>query len=423
MNTHNIPLLIKNRAEQLGFDYCKILPISQSVHIDFFKKWIESGRAGDMKYLERNIDKRENPKLLSDDDSYNSIIVLGVNYFQFQLSKEILNDPSRGIIASYAWGDDYHEIIRPLLYELDGFICSITGRKKMGKCLVDTGPVLERSWAHTSGLGFIGKNCCVINPSDGSWMFLSTILIPEVLEYDEKIKNIFEKNISAEDILAGIEKSDLIGKWNLVVREKSQPGTCGKCTRCMNACPTNAFIGPFHLNPLRCISYWTIESKDYIPKELRNLFGNRIFGCDICQEVCPWNSNLEPRTPSLKQLTAYTNRTAPQLIEGFNKNNPYWLDQDAFSLHFSKSPVKRAKRIGMLRNVCIALGNWANPYTVDQLAIALSDIDPLPRGHAAWALGQILRKHNSESAMKLLMKRVEVEDDNEVRKELSEALM
>ncbi len=422
-STSTLSTLIKQKAHRLGFDHCRIIPVGEAPHADFFDAWIDAGRAGEMHYLEQHREKRRHPeRLLNPHSAFctpHSLIVLAVNYHQFDLSSAILNDPSRGIIASYAWGDDYHEIIRPLLYQLDEFIRSQTGRSEPAKCLVDTGPVLERDWAMQSGIGFTGKNCCTIHPTDGSWLLLATMIVPEVLAFDFGARNAecgdhgADHPPAAVDVMAGLLPSQNYGEW--VVEQTSIPDetiphsalrtphlTCGKCTRCLDACPTNAFVGPFHLDPQRCISYWTIESQSAIPRELRPLFGNRIFGCDICQEVCPWNKRLPERSPLLEGLRAMEARIAPSLLEGFAAETPYWLEQAAFAERFRRSPIKRAKRHGMLRNVCVALGNWADPGVIPALAKALGDAHPLARGHAVWALGEVLRKHGSAEVRLLL---------------------
>ncbi len=184
---------IAQHARRLGFDRCCIvpvdaapvdaMPIDAAPHADFFDAWLEAGRAGEMGYLARHADKRRRPSLLAEAGAppFRSMIVLAVNYYQFALPPARRDDPSRGVIASYAWGDDYHEIIRPLLYDLDGLIRRRTGRSTPGKCLVDTGPVLERDWAQVAGIGFTGKNCCTIDPAAGSWLLLATVLVPEGL--------------------------------------------------------------------------------------------------------------------------------------------------------------------------------------------------------------------------------------------------
>ncbi len=433
-NSTPITTLIKQHAHRLGFDHCRITPIAPAPHADFFDAWLDLGRAGEMTYLERNREKRRHPHLLADADAaaFQSIIVLAVNHYQFDLPPDLRDDPSRGIIASYAWGEDYHEIIRPLLYELDEFIRHHTGRTTRGKCLVDTGPVLERDWAMHAGIGFTGKNCCTIHPTDGSWLLLSTIMVPEALDYDPPPQASSTITVLPSEVASGLPPTTNYGTWHIssaslnedspISNLQSPIGTCGQCTRCLDACPTNAFIGPYHLDPQRCISYWTIESKQTIPRELRPRFANRIFGCDICQEVCPWNKRLSARTPLLQGLHAQTERIAPPLLEGFAPETPYWLEQYAFSQRFRRSPLKRAKRQGMLRNVCVALGNWADPVTVTPLQLALADDEPLVRGHAAWALGRVRACHGDERAASILQNALIEEREAWVAEEIRLAL-
>jgi epoxyqueuosine reductase len=407
VNAAELATAVKRQAQSLGFDDCRIATVRPAPHASFFVSWIQEGHAGEMKYLERNVEKRCDPSLLAADDQppFASMVVLGVDYHQFDLPAELRADPSLGLIASYAWGDDYHELIRPLLYELDAFVRSQSGRSVLGKCLVDTGPVLERDWAHATGLGFTGKNCCTIVPGQGSWRLLAVVLVPEVLAPDPSLTEL--------TLASGL---------------RFLLGTCGTCTRCLTACPTNAFAAPYHLDPQRCISYWTIEAPGSIPLPLRPLFGNRIFGCDICQEVCPYNRRLGERMPIVAGLHAQTGRIAPPLLEGFHPDTPYWLDDRAFSDHFVRSPIKRAKRRGMLRNVCVALGNWGAAETLPALRLALEDPHPISRGHAAWALGQMAAKHPgsavASSAIDLLVALAagETDTDEGVRAEAGAAL-
>lgn len=413
---------IVHRATELGFDLCGFAPVSEAPHADFFDAWIDAGRAGEMLYLTRNRDKRRHPARLTEASvpPFRTLIVLGVDYHQFDLPAALRNDPSRGVIAAYAWGDDYHEIIRPLLYELDAFIRTQTGRTSLGKCLVDTGPVLERDWAAVAGLGFTGKNCCTIRAGRGSWLLLAVILVPEALveggmAREEGRERALQSPISS---LANAHSLNLS-----ISQPPNRPSpTCGRCTRCLDACPTDAFVDAYHLDPLRCIAYWTIEARGVIPRALRPHFGNRIFGCDICQEVCPYNRRLLERTPKLFGLHAQQRRLAPPLLEGFDPARPYWLDQRAFSEHFARSPVKRAKRSGMLRNVCVALGNWGDAAALPALASALADADPLVRIHAAWAVGRVLVKTRHAQAAALLTAHLAHEQDARVREELRLAL-
>ncbi len=450
---------IRHRAWELGFDACGFVAADQPPHAPFFLRWLEAGRAGEMAYLARYQAQRLDPSRLAlaqGGPPLRTGIVLAVDYGQAALPREVLTDPSRGIVASYAWGEDYHDLIRPLLHELDGFIRDHTGRTVRGKALVDTGPVLERDWAQVAGIGFLGKNCCTIRPGQGSWLFLATLWIPEVLPPDPPARGVEVPLLSPEAVMAGLPWEGHYGWWSLSPAVVPGPihappgpgrstpkdpspsfsplpdtpsqerapaagrrlGTCGRCVRCLEACPTGAFVGPYHLNPLRCISYWTIEARTAIPRELRPGFGNRIFGCDICQEVCPWNRRRPSREPRLPGLRARAAWMAPPLLEGFHPESPYWLVEEAFRERWRRSPVRRARRVGMLRNVCVALGNWAHPSAVPALVQALGDPDPLPRVHAAWALGQVLVRSGDVRARSALEARLAVEADERVREEI-----
>ena len=421
MDPTHLSARIKEKAHALGFDWARVVPVDAPAHVDFYARWATPAYTGDMGYLTRNLERRRDPRLLDDESELRSIIVLGVNYHQFALPDDVRADPSRGLIASYAWGDDYHDLIKPQLFALDAFIAGQTGRTTRGKCLVDTGPVLERDWAMQAGVGFTGKNCCTIRPGAGSWLFLATVMTPEVLAYDPP-PAFAGPTLSTDAVFAGLAPAVDAGTWTLADAGASRTGTCGQCTRCLTACPTDAFVGPFHLDPQRCISYWTIESHAPIPAVLRPRFGNRIFGCDICQEVCPWNQRLPALAPRLPGLTAQHGRVAPPLLEGFAPATPYWLEQAAFNAHFRRSPVKRAKRHGMLRNVCVALGNWADPVVVPALVTALHDAEPLPRGHAAWALGRVWACHTDSRARDALAAAQAEETDPWVRAEIVDAL-
>ena len=373
---------LKAEARRLGFDLCRIAPVGEAPHAAFFEAWVEGGRPAAMEYLARHGDKRRFPARLAEPPTppFRSLIVLAVDYHRFDLPPALLADPSRGIFARYAWGDDYHEIIRPLLHALDGFLRAQTGRATHGKALVDSGPVLERDWAHASSLGFFGKNSCLIHPQRGSWLLLATLLVPEVLDYDAPRAPPAGTRAAARRRAGRAGAARRLRPWQIPLEGGgTATGTCARCTRCLDACPTDAFDGPYNLDPRRCISYWTIETHAPIPRALRPRFGNRIFGCDICQEVCPWNRRLDLRTPLLEGLRAQADRIAPPLLEGFDPALPYWLDESAFAQHFLRSPVKRAQRAGMLRNVCVALGNWGAPQALPALSLALRDPHPAPR--------------------------------------------
>lgn len=415
---------LRAEAARRGFDFCRVVPVEPAPHADFFDRWLALGRPGDMRYLTRFAEKRRDPAALADGNQgpFRSLIVLAVNYHQFDLPPEVRSDPSRGIIASYAWGDDYHEIIRPALYELDAWLAAQTGRTTRGKCLVDTGPILERDWAHRAGIGFTGKNCCTIHPQAGSWLLLATILVPEILAYDPVLP--LPDAPGPDAVAAGLDFAQDFGAWTLPLHGSTgaATGTCGRCTRCGDACPTNAFVGPYHLDPQRCISYWTIETQAPIPVELRAALGNRIFGCDICQEVCPWNGRLPARTPGFAGLRALQDRAAPPLLDGFADATPYWLDDATFADHFRRSPVLRATRPGIARTVAVALGNWGDAAAIAPLIRLLADPTPLVRGHAAWGLGQLLKLgHAPQLIAQALGRAAAAEPENWVRGEIAQA--
>ncbi|MBI1295230.1 DUF1730 domain-containing protein [bacterium] len=412
--------LVFERAFQLGFDLCGIVPIGRALHSEFFERWLALGRAGEMRYLERFVEKRVEPERLArGGEEFRSVIVVGVDYGRVFIDPSILADPSRGVIARYAWRADYHDVMRPSLYALDGMIRAASGRERRGKALVDTGPVLERDWARSAGLGFTGKNCCTIHPVQGSWLLLGTLMVPEVFDYKPVVTA--EASVVVDEVADGLSWNTRLGRWEVPVGDGQAIGTCGGCTRCLSACPTDAFVGPLHLDPALCISYWTIESRQAIPRRLRSAFGNRIFGCDVCQEVCPWNRRRTVGLDAPGVASAIVERVAPSLLDGFRSESPYWLDDVAFATRFAGSPLLRAGRVGLLRNVCVALGNWGDREVVDALRLALCDADPLPRGHAAWALGQVGRG-SRRGISRLLQAALAVEESEWVREEIEAAL-
>ncbi|MFQ5343856.1 MAG: tRNA epoxyqueuosine(34) reductase QueG [Anaerolineae bacterium] len=402
MRAETLAEMIKQRGHELGFDLVGIAPADPPRTVSAYIDWVNRGYAGEMRYLERpdRVERRRDPSAVV--PGVKSVVVVGKNYFTRELPVEILNDPSRGIIASYAWGLDYHDVMTPRLRELQAFIEEQVGGQVHGRAYVDTGAVLEREFAVRAGLGFFGKNTMLIHPRWGAWLFLGEILLDVALEHD------------APDTR----------------------GTCGACTRCLDACPTDAFPQAYVLDARRCISYFTIELKGPIPRPLRPLMGNRIFGCDICNEVCPWNKRFARPTEEQRSRGAEGQRggravergsvgagggaplhlgtevVAPKLLDLMA------LDGEAFRERFRGSPIKRAKRRGLLRNVAVALGNWGDPVAVPALTRALHDHEPLIRGHAAWALGQI----DSARARRALEKALATEDDDYTRDEIEAAL-
>jgi epoxyqueuosine reductase len=276
----------------------------------------------------------------------------------------------RGRIAAYAAGLDYHDVIKAKLLTLIAFLNELQPRL-WARPYVDTGPLLEREWAYRSGLGWFGKNTMLLHKQAGSWFFLAEILVNGDLEGE------------------GIPRSH-----------------CGTCTRCLNDCPTDALAAGYVLKAPLCISYLTIEHREVIPRELRPKLGNWIFGCDICQEVCPWNEKFgQPREDLVNELFP----SLPTLMT---------LDEAGFRARFGRSAVRRAKRRGLLRNVAVALGNTGNPAAIIPLRQALHDPEPLVRSHAAWALGQLA----GTEARTTLSRHLAHENDAQVRAEITAAL-
>ncbi len=388
--------LIANTAYALGFDLIGVAPAGPSPDVARYQQWLAAGYGGEMAYLARRALDRADPRTLLPEAR--SVILLGASYFTHQLPAAVRDDPSRGLIAAYAWGDDYHDALKPLLFELDAAIRAASGRTALGRAYVDSGPVLERSWAQEAGLGFIGKNTCLIAPRLGSWTFLAVLLVPE-----EVSRFTFHVSGGRPQVAGGtLQAAEAAARCSC---------TCGACTRCLDVCPTGAFPAPYVLDARRCISYLTIELKGAIPHALRPAMGNWIFGCDLCQEVCPYNRRFA-RPARLAALQARPEMVAPSLLDLLA------LDEVGFRQRFRSSPLLRARRRGLLRNVCVALGNWGDPAAVPGLAEALHDQEPLVRGHAAWALGRI----DAPAAQQALRAVIETEIDAYVRDEIGQAL-
>ncbi len=331
-----------------------------------------------------------------------SIIALSMVYLTEQPDEQETGTP-RGRIARYAWGDDYHDIIKPRLQQFSTWLHGYT-RQEMGaeaetRLFVDTGRMVDRAVAQRAGLGWYGKNTNILTKGWGSWIFLAEIVTNLPLMTDEPLK-----------------------------------ANCGSCEICLHACPTGALPNPYELDNTRCIAFLTIELRGSIPLELRPLMGNLIFGCDICQEVCPVNKVAEKRlglrdTNGRPIISAQNIRKGATFHQEFRSRPPVGsspelipllsLTEEEFRERFRHSPIKRAKRRGLLRNVCVALGNIGDPQAVPALIGALHDHEPLVRGHAAWALGCI----GDEQALVALRAALEMEEDMEVRKEIQCALL
>ncbi len=366
---------IQAHANQLGFELVGVTPAAHSETIARYREWIENGYAGKMHYLEKHLSLKTDVRQLLAEAK--SVISLAMNYYTLDPPKALAQDPGRGQISRYAWGDDYHELIRERLLELVTFIKQTAESELKTRVCVDTAPIIEREYAQKAGIGWIGKNTNLIHWRSGSWYFLAEVLVNIALESDTP----------------------------------ELRGSCGTCTRCIEACPTDAIIEPNLLDSRLCISYLTIELKESIPKALRPEIGNWIFGCDICQEVCPWNSKAVSTTePGFQPRDG---NLAPKLLSLVG------MTQEQFSRQFKGSPIKRAKRRGFLRNVLVAIGNWGTQRAVPALKDALADDEPLVRSHAAWALGRI----GGDAAKRTLEKRLTVETEQDVITEIQDALL
>src|ERR1019366_1889620 len=360
---------IQQRALELGFDDCRFTTAAAPASADKFQDWLAEKRHGEMAWLERTAFRRTDPQKVL--PGARSIIVLAANYGTRVERREsrveppdssrpsTLNpvkgrgphgalrpQPSTSLIARYARFDDYHDVLGGRLKQLTQFVNQLGGAETHSLWYVDTGPLLERDFAQRAGIGFIGKHTNVISRKLGNWIFLAEILTTLELAPDAPEKN-----------------------------------HCGKCSLCISACPTNAITAPFQLDARLCISYLTIELKGPIPVELRPAIGNRIFGCDDCLAVCPWNKFA--REGSLMKPHARADLQSPDLIELLQ------LDVAGFKSKFAGTPILRTKRRGLLRNVCVALGNIGDKSAVPALEKAMHDPEPLIAEHAQWAIEQI----------------------------------
>jgi len=363
---------IKEEAQRLGFALVGISPVKAAVHEESFAQWLRKGLGGELGYLQRTEELRRDPGKLV--PWALSVVSVGMNYYA-PMPRPERQDGSKGWISRYAWGDDYHDVVKKKLESLLEKLREIHPGAVEGRVFVDSGPVLERDIAGVAGIGWIGKNTHLISPRRGSWFFLGELFLSVEMAYDRPIKD-----------------------------------RCGKCDLCLKACPTGAFVGPYVLDARRCISYLTIELKGAIPRHLRPLMGNHIFGCDICQEVCPYNVKAKPTGE--EAFYPREGLCAPELIELLS------LSDEEFRRRFRGSPILRAKRRGFLRNVAVALGNLKSREAVPALIQALQDDDPLVRCHVAWALGEI----STAEALIALRGRVTEETDPGVREEVEKAL-
>jgi epoxyqueuosine reductase len=424
-------------ALTLGFDIAGIVPVGLPRYGAAFGVWLAAGYHGEMSYLAARAAERADPTLFALDAQ--SMILVAAPYAACnsgsgeegtsshssssshpepiegcELDEECAPASTQGRIARYACGPDYHDVIKPKLHAMDAFIRARTGREATGKVFVDTAPVLERNFAEQAGLGFIGRNCCLITPGLGSWTVLAGLMIPEALDGGRRT-NDEDLQDTGDDALL-VDHSASVIRHSSVISHRASDRGCGRCTRCLDACPTRAFVAPHVLDARRCISYLTIELRGPIPRELRPLMGNWVFGCDVCQEVCPYNrqacQDCHSERVGPDSLVAASDQrrvSLPELLA---------LGDAGFRSRFRGTPVLRAKRRGLVRNACVAAGNAGDPALVPALVPLLDDAEPLVRGHAAWALGRI----GGEHAVRALARSLVVEGDSWVRDEIAQAM-
>ncbi|MDR5695925.1 MAG: tRNA epoxyqueuosine(34) reductase QueG [Armatimonadota bacterium] len=366
----NLTARIKEKARSLGFDLVGITsadPLPD--HGERLAHWLSRGFHGQMAYMARKAQKAADPRAVVPEAQ--SVIVVGMYYRARE--EEPPQGTLRGQVSCYAWGEDYHLVMGRRLEALAAYLKEKGA--KTARWYVDTGPLLDRALAQRAGIGWFGKNTTIISRPYGSWIFLGLLLTDLELSCDEPAF-----------------------------------GDCGLCALCMEQCPTGAILAPYLLDARRCISYLTIEHRGWIPRDLRPLIGNMIFGCDICQEVCPWNRTHAPTLHP--EFQPRPEMATPELLPLLH------ITEEEFQVRFRGTAIKRTKRSGLRRNVAMALGNLRDPQAVPALVRALSDPDPIVRGHAAWALGRI-GGEDAHAALVLLLER---EENPEVREEIVLAL-
>ncbi|MEZ0387599.1 MAG: tRNA epoxyqueuosine(34) reductase QueG [Verrucomicrobium sp.] len=325
-------------ARLLGFSDCRIALARPAAHRELYQQWVAEGKYGDMAWMAKNVDRRSDPQLVL--PGAKSIVVFALNYFQ---GGDEQPGNLEGRIARYAWNNDYHDLIDKKLKAMNEFLA---GRGGTQRFYVDTGPVLERDFASESGLGWGGKSTMQIHRALGTWFFLAEILTTLELAPDTPARDL-----------------------------------CGRCTRCIDACPTQAITAPRRMDARKCISYLTIESKSSIPLEYRRAIGDRLYGCDECLTACPWNRFAEASHEAWFQ--------ARDSVFGMRLRDMLKLDDEQFRALFAKSPIKRIKRPAFLRNVCVVLGNVGTEEDLPELEQAALDEHPLISEHALWAIEEI----------------------------------
>jgi epoxyqueuosine reductase len=366
LRSAEITAVVTRAATDAGFELVGIAPVDDAPELEHFPRWIDAGHAGEMKYLEARDEqgRLKRASLAHAAPWARSVVVCAINYntaqpYSTQVAQE---DAARGWISRYAWGQkDYHDAVMPRLRQVEAALRSACGSDDLiTRCYVDTGPIVERVVAKYAGIGWIGKNTCIINQKLGSWMFLGVILTSLELDGDRRAS-------------------------------LPAPDRCGSCTRCIDACPTDALIAPYQLDSNKCIAYLTIEKRGEIPEELRSGMGRHVFGCDICQDVCPWNRKAPAAdAPEFQPRAELVNPALDRLAE---------MSAGEFRESFRGSPVRRAKLAGLRRNAAIAIGNSGERKFLPLLEKLAGDEDEVVAESAAWArrkLADIQIKKNTD---------------------------
>lgn len=371
MNAAELTDLLKRKAAELGFSLSGATPAVAPPGTERLDDWLAAGYAGEMHYLADRRNAYEHPGHVL--NGVRSILMLAMDY---GTTEPTAPQQGEGRVSRYAWGSaDYHDIVRARLNDLAEFLCQHVPAAKV-RGVVDTAPLMERELAQLAGLGWVGKHTLLLSRDRGSWFFLAALLTDLELAYDEP----------------------------------HEMDYCGSCRACLDACPTDAFPRPYVLDASRCISYLTIELRNAIPVKLRAGVGDWLFGCDVCQEVCPWNSRAVPSRETVFQPCGDSN---PMDLAAL-----FDLNDAAFRIRFRHTPLWRPKRRGLLRNAAIVLGNRPVPEALPALVKGLHDTESLVRGASAWALGRFAEP----AAHEALVHRRSVEADTEVRTEIDAAL-
>ena len=350
----DVKAIVKHAAEEAGFDLVGVATASDSAELEHFPKWIAAGHAGDMKYMEARDDRGrlKRSSLTTVAPWARSVVVCAINYNTAHPYSTQVHDPQRGWISRYAWSrEDYHDAVLRRLKLVESALREAAPPELQPalttRSYVDTGPIVERVFAKYAGVGWIGKNTCIINQKKGSWLFLGVILT----------------------------SLDL-------VPDLPAPDRCGTCTRCIDACPTDAILAPYQLDSNKCISYLTIEKRGSIPDDLRAGIGHHVFGCDICQDVCPWNRKAPASVaPEFEPRPGLVNPALAWLAE---------MTAEEFREAFRGSPIRRTKRSGLRRNAAIAMGNSGNREFLPLIDRLSADEDETVRESAKWARARLL---------------------------------